>query len=445
MDIPRLVIAEERTGYVPVGVILAAALKQRGYRIRLFSSHRDERVIRLLELLTSQRCYHLDLDCLGNVARLRALFQAASGQSDLSLVLSPLGEMGRGDRFVLDDHTLRLVDALESPILPVMGGDTSAFVTAGRSAKVFEALPKGRVISFMFVGVPSPREYQLLDRELGRRCPVMSLGYLPRDFLREMPPMDQLCSSPVPSLAVGLKTLSARLQSMEHQLLWPAFGALATQEPKWREAEMPQELSSRPMVAVLKHHSLSLSSGNAEALLSAMGCSLVPVPVEGGALPDRFDLLLVPHGPAHLGLLELLDNRGLCESLARAFLSRPVLADGGGAMLMGRSILSRGGVMKALSLLPYDSVPFDGEGAMESRVVRALEDGPLLNKGDVALGIRSPWSGFTRARDREGAWQVEYPKGGVEGMDGWSLGKGICSSLRLELWSCVGRVRRWLS
>ena len=61
MDLPRLILAEERRpGKVPSGVLLAAALKQRGYRLRLFVAGGDEGTLRLAECLCCQRCSYLD-------------------------------------------------------------------------------------------------------------------------------------------------------------------------------------------------------------------------------------------------------------------------------------------------------------------------------------------------------------------------------------------------
>ncbi|EHM09334.1 cobyrinic acid a,c-diamide synthase [Thermanaerovibrio velox DSM 12556] len=445
MDIPRLILAEEATGSLPVGVMLAGALKQRGYKLRLFSSYRDERVLRLVELVCSQRCHHLDAEALGTVSRLKALFEAASAEGELSLVLSPLGHRGKNDRFFPADSTLKLMEALECPVLPILRADTSAFAAAGVLAQVMGAIPPNWAPMGLFLGVPNPREYQLLDREVGRRLPFLSLGYLPRDFIRDMPSVEELCSSKSPALLAGLKAAVARLQSMEHQVLWPAFGALGTMAEPWRPQDMPELLPSKPMVGILKHHSMSLGGGNGEALLAAMGCSVVPVPVEDGDLPQGLDGLLIPHGPAYLGLLELRNNRSLVASIGRMFLSgKPVLADGGSAVILGREVLAPSGSVRGLAMFPYDGIAPGSDGELEPRVIRAVEDGPLLKKGETSLGLKSPWSGFLRSRETQGEWQVEYVKGGLEGMDGWSLRKGVACSVRLELWSCYSRVRRWL-
>lgn len=447
MEIPRLILADQFGPFIPVSILLAGALKHRGYRIRLFCSYRDERVLRLLELLCSQRCCLLDLEAMGSAARLRSLFQAASSEGEISLVVSPLGELGRHDRFVPWEPTLKLADVLECPVLPIVRADTSAFAAAGVTAQVMDLLPHGVSPMALFVGVPSHREYQLLDREVGRRLPCLNLGYVPRDFMRDMPSMEELCSSPSPSVIAGLKAAAARLHAMDHQVLWPAFGALGTMANPWREAEVPEQISStsRPLVAVLRHHSLSLGGGNAEVLLVAMGCSVVPVPVDGGDIPEGVGGVLIPHGPAHLGLLELRNNRSLVSSIGRAFLSgKPVLADGGAAVVLGREVLAPAGAIRGLALFPYNGIPYGGEGDAEPRVIRALEDGPLLRKGEMAMGVRSPWSGMLKGRDLGGEWQVEYSRGGLEGTDGWTLRRGVASSVRLELWSCCGRVRRWL-
>ncbi|MDR3280846.1 MAG: hypothetical protein LBT23_10070, partial [Synergistaceae bacterium] len=61
MNLPRLIIADEqRPGKIMSGVLIAAALRNMGYKLRLFLGNVDEISLRLLQLICNQPVTLLD-------------------------------------------------------------------------------------------------------------------------------------------------------------------------------------------------------------------------------------------------------------------------------------------------------------------------------------------------------------------------------------------------
>ena len=454
MDLPRLILAEERRpGKVPSGVLLAAALKQRGYRLRLFVAGGDEGTLRLAECLCGQRCSYLDPVLCGSGGALRSLFQAGADPEALNLVLAPLGSRSGDDApFLVHPETRELASLLGGGLVPIFCADTSAMVaarTVEEVARQLESVPEVSILGTLFLSVPFPREYQLLDRDLGRRLPWMGLGYVPRELERPEPPLGDLCNPEVlHRTLIPLRTAAAHLQSLEDQIQWPLFGALARVGCAW-EPEPPLEpLFSRPRVAVLRHPGLSLSGEGPELLLQALGCSLLDIPLAGGAIPRECDAAYLPHGLGFLALVQFLENRELVQSLGQILLSgRGLLAEGGAAPLLGEQILLPSGKgARGASLFSLKGIYREPRPGSQTRLfVRARAQGPLLGEGESLRGVASRGVFLSGADPQDGDWEVrEDPAGAPTGMEGWSLNRAVVTRLRLELWSCPLPVRRWL-
>ena len=451
MDLPRLILAEERRpGRVPAGVLLAAALRQRGYRLRLYVSGLDEAVLRLLECLCGQRCSYLDPGLCGSPGALRALFQAGADPDALNLVLAPLG--GRENEeapFRLDPETRDLAGLLGGAFLPVFCADTSAMVaarTAEEVARQILPVPGLSGLGTLFLSVPTPREYQLLDHDLGRRLPWMGLGYVPRELERPLPSLADLCNRDLLARTlIPLRTASAHLQSLEDQIQWPLFGALARVGCAWQEEPLPEPIPSRPRVAVVRHAALSLAGEGTELLLQTLGCHLLDVPLEGGAIPRDCDGVYLPHGPGFLALVQFLENQEMVQSLGRVLLSGKVLlAEGGAAPLLGEQILLPSGqAARGASLFSLKGIyrePQPGTG--ERYTAQARNAGPLLGAGETLRGSACRWVFLSGMDPQSADWDLRGEAS--SGVEGWSLQRGVATRLRPELWSCAASVRRWL-
>ena len=92
MILPRLIVADEyRPGKVPAGVLIASALKEMGYKLKLFAGSVDETALRSLQLLCNQSVTLLDPVLCGERENFRWLFQCVASPECINLVITNLG------------------------------------------------------------------------------------------------------------------------------------------------------------------------------------------------------------------------------------------------------------------------------------------------------------------------------------------------------------------
>jgi len=452
MQFPRLILAdEERKEVVPPTVILASALRQRGYPLRLFVAGIDERRLRLLQLLCGLDVTALDTRLCATPHNLRALFSAAASSDSLNLILAPLGEDEGEDDIRLDRHTARLSELLECDILPVLYGGTSAALAARKAFNLKKKLEKCRganVRALLFDSVLNPKEYQLLEIEVGRHFPWICLGYIPRHIERKAPSLLQLCAQkPNSSLAIALRTASAQLNVIEGQIEWQVFSSLARLAHDWNAACAQFETLSQVRVAILRHEALSLGGNNLELLLRRLGCEIVDVSVSDEIIPPDVHALYVPHGLGYLSLVPLSANAPLRRDMGNLVFGKGLFAEGGGSLILGESIeLPTGREVKGLGLMPVKGSFAESSGRREYIEVRGETDGSFLRKDEAMRGY---WPEGISAKKSSAADRAEWGVWDVEDQarlsdDGFVIGRSVATQMRLEPWSAPDVFCRWL-
>ena len=130
--------------------------------------------------------------------------------------------------------------------------------------------------------------------------------------------------------------------------------------------------------------------------------------------------------------------------------NKPFLVEGESSAVFGERLTvehppsSRGGIC----LISCQGHFGKNVGHAEERRVE-LEcsvNGPLLHGGERCRGYWPRNFSVTSPVSQRAEWLAIDPKERVQiATDGWSLKRGMISQMRLELWSCVDGVRRWLS
>lgn len=454
----RLFLGDERKiGTIPLSVLFAAALLERGYALRLFVAGIDETVVRMLQLLCRQPVTVLDPFLAGGDDAVRALFQCASSDNALNLVIGPLLAGGSDEENVLVDRTsCRVAKTLEAPMLPLLYADMSAVLAARRAEQVFSQIndvsPQSRQMGVCFASVLNPREYQLLEIELGRRVPLISMGFLPGHIHREIPGDDVLFTSEPHSLKLtSLRSAVAQIRHMEDQILWSLVGAMGQLAPDWPGVTFPWEPLPKPVhVGVVRHAALSVGGDSTEQLFRYLGARISDVALDADIPPD-LEALWVPHGRALWAVAQMVDDPRFRRGIGRlAMQNKPFLVEGESSAVFGERLTvehppsSRGGIC----LISCQGHFGKNVGHAEERRVE-LEcsvNGPLLHGGERCRGYWPRNFSVTSPVSQRAEWLAIDPKERVQiDTDGWSLKRGMISQMRLELWSCVDGVRRWLS
>ena len=84
-------------------------------------------------------------------------------------------------------------------MIPVVYSDTSSTITVKTVMEIVRQLEsagdaRGGVHSILFRSVLNNREYELLERELGRHLSSISIGSVPKAMDRDLPSVVELCS-----------------------------------------------------------------------------------------------------------------------------------------------------------------------------------------------------------------------------------------------------------
>ncbi len=454
MIIPRLVLADERReGKVPQSILLASVLKSLGHPLRLFCAGADEHFIRFLKLVTKEEVTLLDPWSCGSVRNFKLLFQQAARPEALNLVFTSAGRRRDDDVFLVNPLVEEICRLLECPLISLIYADSSAAVTS----RILEGIVS-RVASqggvpvsaALFASVLNPREYQLLEIEVGRRMSLVCLGYIPRTLEKNSPPLLELCLEEMAERAsFPVHAASAQMVGMTDQVEWNILWGLAKQSKEWSPVLEPFRGKAAGLtVGILSHPALDLEGDNAVQLFSHFGCSIRRIPLDGTVLQRDVNALYIPNGPGFLCAERLLGKNGVREWFNTMFLSRKaVLVNGGVAPLLGESFsLPNKKQYEGMKLFR-----FRGEFHMPSAEFRKVE--AVSSEGDIMLNPGERLRGYTPSYasvlDPGGLsrplWAVrDIVKGVDAGSSGWVRGSSLVTELSVELWSNIEGTYRWL-
>ena len=462
MNLPRLILADEsRPGKIPAGVIIACALKEMGYRLKLFVGGVDETVLRTLEVMCGQPVTVLDPILCDGRSNFRWLFQTAGAPDCLNLVLTNLGARWTEESaFRVPKECFLLADWLECELVPIVYSDTSSVIavrTVTEIIKQFEQRELSLINGILFRSVLNNREYQLLDREVGRQIAAFPIGSLPKMMERDQPLLTDLVSEGAKQAVFSLRSAAIQLKGMEHQLSWPVFSALAQARMKWPNQaalEEPISDSGNVNIAVIRHPALTLGGDGTEHLLKVMGCNVVDIPLEGDIEHNvPIHGVYIPHGLGYLTLQKFFGNLYLKTMMNRGSTgSSFLLAEGGSAPLLGDRIVlppgyAGGGEVRGFGVLPYNSAYAASTfGQPQKLVARRRKLNPLISGSqEWVWGYTSQSLQFEILDEDDVCWNIgESLEQKPIALDGWSRGRVLASRMRLEPWGSPEGFRRWL-
>jgi cobyrinic acid a,c-diamide synthase len=462
LNLPRLIIADEqRPGKIMSGLLIAAILKKMGYRLKLFLGSVDEISLRLLQLLCEQPVTLLDPTLCDGRANLRWLFQQTASPDCLNLVITSLGGKWTEDSpFRIPRECGLLAEWLESDIVPVLYSDSSSTLTVRTLNEVAAGLQQSGNVAIravLFRSILNDREYELLDREIGRQFTIMPMGSIPQKIDRNVPPLTDLFFQEATKAIFPIKSAYLQLMHMNYQVNWMMFNALANLNSSW----LPQARLCEPItdsgkvnIAVIRHETLTLGGDGTEHLMRVLGCNVVEISLEGQIVHNvPIHGVYIPHGPAYMTLPKFFSNIYLKTMLNRASSGASfMLAEGGAAPILGDKItlpdgVAGGGMGRGFGTLPYDSFyKSSSPGVPQKNVAVRKRLNPLISGSqECVCGYSSPnLSLESKSPDGE-CWETrESLEGKQLGVDGWCKGRILSSAMRIEPWSAPLSFRRWL-
>jgi hypothetical protein len=457
-----LIIADEhRPGKISAGILIAVVLKEMGYKLKLFMGNIDEASMRALQVLCNQPVTLLDPTLCDGRANLRWLFQNVASPDCMNLILTNLGSKWSEDSaFRIPRECLKLAEYLECELMPILYSDTSSTITVRAVTEIirqFENKQLYNIHSIMFKSVLNNREFELLDREIGRQTSAVTIGSIPKRLERDQPLVTDLCAAGSTQAALPIRSSAMQLKSLEHMVKWALFNALSKTNQEWKpQVKLCDPISDagRVNIAVVRYPSLTLGGDGTEHLMRTLGCNVVDVPLDGvvsHSVPIHG--VYIPHGLAYTGIDKFFGNLYLKTMLKRGATGNSfLLAEGGSTPMLGSGItlpptFGEDRERRGFSILPYDAV-YNASvfGAPQRAMAVSRTANPFISGSqEVVWGYFSPnLSLFPHAPDDE-CWELkESFDGKLINLDAWCKGRILASRMRLEPWSAPESFRRWL-
>lgn len=465
MNLPRLIIADEsRPGKIPAGVLIAAILKDMGYKLKLFMGNIDETSMRVLQLLCNQPVTLLNPTLCDGRSNLRWLFQQAASPDCLNLILTNLGGRWSEDTaFRVPRDCFKLADWLDCEMIPIVYSDTSSVIavrTLTEILKQFERVDdvRMRIHAIIFRSVLNNREFELLDREVGRQLTAMSIGSIPQMIERDHPLITDLCSENANSAILPMKSAAVQLKSMDKQIDWAVLSALSQVSMDWTpQPRLTEPITDQGLVniAVIRHPALTLGGDGTEHLFRTLGCNVVDIPLDGQPTQNvPIHGVYIPHGLGYMTLKHFFSNLYVKTLLGRGVSGQSfLLAEGGAAPILGDKVFlpsayGGGGEGRGFGALPYDSRYTSASFRSPLKMVATSRKkrNPLLSGSqEWAWGYTSSSLQIVQKDGDEACWNIsENLQTKPSGLDGWTKGRMLASCMRIEPWSTPETFRRWL-
>ncbi|HXA27733.1 MAG TPA: cobyrinate a,c-diamide synthase [Candidatus Angelobacter sp.] len=445
--IPRLVVAGAHSGAgkTTVTLGLVTALSRRDHVVQTFKVGPDLIDSAYLSHASRRPCRNLDAWMLGGNGLRRALAQGSTG-ADRAVIEGVMGifdghglspdEARASGAYPFPGSTAEVARLADSPVVLVLDvtamGETAAAVALG----VRQLDPNLRLIGVILNEVPSDYHRRLVEDAVWSLAKLPVLGSLPR-----------MEAARIPELRMGLLPLTENPQvDAALELLGDAVERHCDLDliERLMTAAQPLAPAPRPVVAV---HSDSLRLGvafddafcfyypeNLE-LLEDAGCEIVPFsPLDERSVPRDVDGLYFGGGFSDVFAPLLAANRPMLDSLKRAHQQGlPIYAEGGGTLLLSRSLRTGDGVVHDMSgVLPID-VALSEAPNMGYRDVRLMSDCLLGPAGTRLRGHEFHFSTLLTATDRfRAAYSMHDCDGEPLGCEGWTDPRLVASFVQLH-------------
>ena len=416
------------SGKTLLSLCLVAWARQFGHSIQPFNVGPDYLDPQLLSLAANQSCRNLDLPLCGR-DWVQLSFNGYGGRCEMALVEGVMG-LFDGIGSSSEGSTADVAISLCLPVVLVVdaGGQSRSL---GALVQGFRDLdPRLNLAGVVLNRVSSPRHRELLEEvltDIGVHC----LGCLPGDPSLELPNR-HLGLAPAHELSSVQKRLGRWAALAEQHLDMGVFRALL-QAPKpgpdpvrhVLSAELETSQRESLPVAVAQDEAFHFRYPEMQECLEVLEMPVLPwSPLSDSAPPQQACGLILPGGFPELHAMRLSQCKATFSALQQWIHHKPLYAECGGMLLLGRKLADLEGQLHAMAgLLPFEARR--GRLQVGYRSLEAHGESLLLHQGETLRGHEfHRWQLNIESDQSVGGrgplWQVEGWK--VERRaEGWNL------------------------
>lgn len=418
---------------------MMGALRRRKLRVQPFKTGPDYIDPTYHTWATGEVSRNLDTWMLSPAAVIELFRRAAAGK-DIAVIEGVMGLYDGRSATSEEGSTAELAKLLGAPVLLVVdsrkGARSLAAMVAGYRS--FDAsLQLGGVI---LNGIGSDRHLKLCREAIEHYTGVEVVGHLPRRDNLSLPER-HLGLVPTVEGPVEEDFLERLVAQCEATFNLPQVLRLA-ERAAVPEAEpvlfppAPQPAVTR--IAVARDSAFSFYYQDSLDLLEARGAGLAPFsPLRDWSLPPGVSGLYIGGGFPELYAAELAENRSLRDAVREAAgRGMPVYAECGGLMYLGQSLRDMEGREYPMAgAIPVSSRIDSPRLSLGYRTVEALNDNPVLRRGETVRGHEFHWSVLGDGAGAGNAYRVLGKDGGESRREGFRERNLLASYIHLHLGS----------
>jgi len=386
------VIAGTRSGVgkTTVATGIMTFLCRRGYRVQPFKVGPDYIDPSYHSAVCGMPSRNLDTWLLEQVAVVE-LFHRAMKNKDLAVVE---GVMGLFDGFRGESEegsTAHVAKLLGLPVILVVDASAAAR-SVGAMALGFKSFDPGLSLAGVILnGIAGERHLEFVKPSL-EKAGVPLLGYIPRRPDLALPER-HLGLIPTVEGKVSVEFYGRLVEQVERTIDVDRILRLAAPidlsegDSSFLFPETPR--AAKVAIAVAKDKAFNFYYPDSLDLLEAWGAEIVSFSLlEDGELPSGVGGVYIGGGFPELYARELSENSSMRCSLQKAAQrGLPIYAECGGLMYLGESIEdSEGKSYPMAAVFPYRSSMKGSKLTLGYRNVSALDDNPLMSKGESIRG-----------------------------------------------------------
>jgi cobyrinic acid a,c-diamide synthase len=407
-------------GKTTVATGLMAALRDRDYKLQPFKVGPDYIDPSHHEGACDRPSRNLD-SWLLEPAVMHEFFQRAMKGKDFAIVEGVMGlyDGFRGDGE--DGSTAQVAKLLGLPVILVVDASAAAR-SVGATVLGFKRFDHAiNLAGVILNGIAGEKHLEFIKPSLVKTG-VPLLGYLTKNSAIALPER-YLGLVPSREARIGrdfYNRLSDQVQQTIDINCLTAIAAPIAAPDENESVIFPREPPLRPETAIALAMDKAFNFYYADSLdlLSACGAEIVPFsPLNDCALPPSIGGVYIGGGFPELYARELSDNRAMRSALRSAAVrGMPIYAECGGLMYLGESI--EDGDTREFSMvgiLPCRSTIKGTRLTLGYREIEALDDGPLMKRGESVRGHEFDLSALKERSDVPAAYRVIDQDGRHEG------------------------------
>jgi cobyrinic acid a,c-diamide synthase len=423
-------------GKTTIATGLMGVLARQGLKVQPFKSGPDYIDPSYHTIITGQYSRNLDTWMLGKESVVE-LFERAMRGKDIAVVE---GVMGLYDgRYATADEgsTSELAKLLEAPVILVVDSRKAARSIAAIVKGYHDFDPELNLAGVILNGIGSTGHLEICRDAIEHYTGIPVVGYLPRrdDLIL---PERHLGLVPVAEEPVRQEFLNVLIDQCVDTLDIAHILDLSAMAGSPEPVQMlfpPSAVEPTIRLGVARDRAFSFYYQDNLDLLEAWGAEIVPFsPIKDKSLPEGISGLYLGGGFPELYASELASNTSLKEEITQAFnVGMPIYAECGGYMYLGETIGDfENNEYQMTGILPVQAQIQSPKLSLGYRTVTALENNPLLQKGNKVRGHEFHWSTLTAGEEKANAWSVEE-KGGFK--EGFKINNLLASYIHIHFGS----------